>query len=368
MAQSGINVGSLPPRLRSSLTPLTGKTPGVGIAFTVGFAASFLSGHYGAPAMLFALLLGMALNFLFEDERSAEGINFSADIVLRIGIALLGFRIAFNDVLALGWQTLALVAGGVGLTMLFGLVAARSARLDTRIGVLTGGAVAICGTSAAMAIAAALPQSPNKERDTAFVVVGVTALSTLAMILYPVLTMLSGLNDHTAGVFLGGTIHDVAQVVGAGHSISMTTGDVATLTKLLRVSMLLPVVLMLSLVFRIAHDGESSRPPHTAGLSDRIHPVHRAEQPGTAPSLAAGFDQRLVSPLPGCGDCCHWIENRPSQPGTHWNEAGSAIASGNPLAGGARAAGPEATQLGVRYEENLWGPSQSCGAYKLDGP
>jgi uncharacterized integral membrane protein (TIGR00698 family) len=206
------------------------------------------------------------LNFLFEDERSAEGINFSADIVLRIGIALLGFRIAFNDVLALGWQTLALVAGGVGLTMLFGLVAARSARLDTRIGVLTGGAVAICGTSAAMAIAAALPQSPNKERDTAFVVVGVTALSTLAMILYPVLTMLSGLNDHTAGVFLGGTIHDVAQVVGAGHSISMTTGDVATLTKLLRVSMLLPVVLMLSLVFRIAHDGESSRPPILPGF------------------------------------------------------------------------------------------------------
>ena len=78
--------------------------------------------------------------------------------------------------------------------------------------------MAICGASAAMAIAAALPQSPDKERDTAFVVVGVTAMSTLAMILYPILTILSGLDDHAAGVFLGGTIHDVAQVVGAGVS------------------------------------------------------------------------------------------------------------------------------------------------------
>jgi uncharacterized integral membrane protein (TIGR00698 family) len=266
MTQSEISTGGLPARISAALTPLTAKAPGVGIAFTVGFAASFLSGHYGAPAMLFALLLGMALNFLYEEERSAEGINFSSSIVLRIGVALLGFRIAFSDVLGLGWQTFALVVGGVGLTILFGLVAARSARLNTRIGVLTGGAVAICGASAAMAIAAALPQSSNKERDTAFVVVGVTAMSTLAMILYPILTMLSGLDDHAAGVFLGGTIHDVAQVVGAGYSLSTEAGDVATLTKLLRVSMLLPVVLIFSLAFRTVHDGESSRPPILPGF------------------------------------------------------------------------------------------------------
>jgi len=266
VTQAELNAGGLPPGLRFSLTPLKGKAPGLGIAFTVGFAASFLGEHYGAPAMLFALLMGMALNFLSEDERSVEGIDFSARIVLRIGVALLGFRIAFSDVLGLGWQTLALVVGGVGLTILFGLVAARSLRLNARIGVLTGGAVAICGASAAMAIAAALPQSPDKERDTAFVVVVVTALSTLAMILYPILTQLSGLPDHAAGVFLGGTIHDVAQVVGAGYSVSPITGDVATLTKLLRVSMLLPVVLILSMVYRTGHDGDTRRPPILPGF------------------------------------------------------------------------------------------------------
>ena len=72
MTQPKVNAGSLPPRIRSPLTPLTEKAPGLGIAFTVGFAASFLSEHYEAPAMLFALLLGMALNFLSENERSAE--------------------------------------------------------------------------------------------------------------------------------------------------------------------------------------------------------------------------------------------------------------------------------------------------------
>ena len=266
MTQTKIDAQGLLSRIRSPLTPLTEEARGVGIACTVGFAASFLSEHYSAPAMLIALLLGMALNFLSEDERSAQGIEFSASVVLRTGIALLGFRIAFSDVLDLGWQVLGLVVGGVVLTILFGLVAARSVGVNARMGVLTGGAVAICGASAAMAIAAALPQSPDKERNTAFVVVGVTALSTLAMIVYPILATLYDLSDHAAGVFLGGTIHDVAQVVGAGYSVSPTAGDVATLTKLLRVSMLAPVVLILSLVFRTGQAGDSQRPPILPGF------------------------------------------------------------------------------------------------------
>jgi uncharacterized integral membrane protein (TIGR00698 family) len=266
MSHRQLDVERLLPRMRMQLTLLPEKARGLGIACTVGFAASFLSEHYSAPAMLFALLLGMALSFLSEDERSVQGIEFSASVVLRIGIALLGFRIAFSDVLDLGWQVLGLVVGGVVLTILFGLVAARSVGVNARMGVLTGGAVAICGASAAMAIAAALPQSPDKERNTAFVVVGVTALSTLAMIVYPILASFFGLSDYAAGVFLGGTIHDVAQVVGAGYSVSPTAGDVATLTKLLRVSMLLPVVMVLSLVFRTGHDGDSKRPPILPGF------------------------------------------------------------------------------------------------------
>jgi uncharacterized integral membrane protein (TIGR00698 family) len=127
-------------------------------------------------------------------------------------------------------------------------------------GVLSGGAVAICGGSAALAIASILPRDKDRERDTILTVVAVTALSTLAMILYPVFATSIGLDHKHAGIFIGGTIHDVAQVVGAGYMISPETGDIATYVKLLRVAMLLPTVFAISLV--VAHNGggKGSRP------------------------------------------------------------------------------------------------------------
>ena len=90
-----------------------------------------------------------------------------------------------------------------------------------------------------------MPESENHERDTVFTVIGVTALSTIAMIVYPLVIAFFHLDHAAIGVFLGGTIHDVAQVVGAGFSVSDETGNVATFTKLLRVAMLLPVVVAL---------------------------------------------------------------------------------------------------------------------------
>src|SRR4029078_6759814 len=115
----------------------------------------------------------------------------------------------------------------------------------------SGGAVAICGASAALALAAALPNHPLKERATLFTVVGVSALSTLAMILYPMLTQAFGLDARTAGVFLGANIHHLAQVVGAGYSLSRESGDVATFVKLMRVAMLVPVIVFAVMFTRI---------------------------------------------------------------------------------------------------------------------
>jgi uncharacterized integral membrane protein (TIGR00698 family) len=115
---------------------------------------------------------------------------------------------------------------------------------------LTGGATAICGASAAIAIAAVLPRDEKSERELIFTIAAVTALSTIAMILYPVIVGIAGLDPRQSGIFLGGTIHDVAQVVGAGYSISPEVGDYAVLTKMLRVALLLPVVMAFSLVVR----------------------------------------------------------------------------------------------------------------------
>jgi uncharacterized integral membrane protein (TIGR00698 family) len=240
------------------------KLPGLTCAVVVAIAALFLSQHYGASAMLFALLLGMAMNFLGQEGKCVAGIQFAASTVLRIGVALLGLRITFHQIASLGIGTGLMVVVAVILTIVFGWVFVRFTHAPMRFGILTGGAVAICGASAALAIAAVLPRGEHHERDTSFTVIGVTALSTIAMIIYPLLSAALGFDAHQAGIFLGGTIHDVAQVVGAGYSVGKEAGDTATVVKLLRVAMLLPVILVLSLVFRAAHDktgGSAKRPP-----------------------------------------------------------------------------------------------------------
>ena len=225
-------------------------------------AACFLSEHYGAPVMLFALLLGMGLNFLADDTKCKAGIEFTARTVLRVGIALLGMRITLSQITALGWQPIALVLTLVAVTITVSIVVAKMLGFERSFGMLTGGATAICGASAALALSAALPNHPQKEKATLFTVIGVSALSTLAMIVYPMIANWLEFSPQLAGVFLGATIHDVAQVVGAGYSMSTETGDTATVVKLMRVAMLLPVIICAAMFTRMqgAETG-GERPP-----------------------------------------------------------------------------------------------------------
>jgi len=241
--------------------------PGVLLAGLLAIAAWFVAAQYGAPAMLLALLFGLALNFLGEEgARAAPGLAFAGRHVLRLGVALLGLRITTDMVAGLGAGTLALVVGGVLATLGFGMLVARITGMRQRFAVLSAGAVAICGASAAMAIAAALPQEGRHRQELAFTVVGVTLLSTVAMVLYPVLARALHFDDHTAGVYLGATIHDVAQVVGAGFSISPEAGETATLVKLIRVAMLAPVVLVVAAVTRRRAEAGAARPPILPGF------------------------------------------------------------------------------------------------------
>jgi uncharacterized integral membrane protein (TIGR00698 family) len=260
------------------MTPLKLLWPGVIVAAVVAIAAMFLSGHYGAPVMLFALLLGMALNFLSQDGRCMAGIEFMARQVLRWGVALLGLKITAAQVQSLGWQPAALVVVSVAATIVFGIAMARPMGFRPFFGFLSGGAVGICGASAAMAIAAAFPHHPQKDRATSFAVISVSTLSTLAMLLYPVLARLLGLDAVHAGIFLGGTIHDVAQVVGAGYSMGQATGDAATVVKLMRVAMLVPVLVAATWMARRLHaesqqasgaagDARPARPPLLPGFA-----------------------------------------------------------------------------------------------------
>jgi len=236
--------------------------PGVMVAVLVALAAQFVAEHHGAPAMLMALLFGIALNFLGEPGPTAAGIGFTARSVLRFGVAILGARISVEMLTSLGWGMIGLLVAGVVATILFGVGLARLIGQGPRFAILTAGSVAICGASAAMAIAAVLPKDDRSERNLLFTVLGVTVLSTVAMILYPILTDALGFDDVTAGAFIGATVHDVAQVVGAGFSISDTAGETSTLVKLIRVSFLAPVVIIITIWWQHAEpQTEGKRPP-----------------------------------------------------------------------------------------------------------
>ncbi|NNF72459.1 MAG: putative sulfate exporter family transporter [Rhodobacteraceae bacterium] len=281
-------------RLKAPLHGSEGRVkelwPGVIVAVLVALAAQFLSDHYGAPAMLLALLLGIALNFLSEPGKAAAGIGFTARTVLRFGVAILGARVSAELLMSLGWELIVLLVIGTAATILFGVLLARVIGQGPRFAILTAGAVAICGASAAMAIAAVLPKDDRSERNLLFTVLGVTILSTVAMIVYPILTNMLGFDDVTAGAFIGATVHDVAQVVGAGFSISDTAGETSTLVKLIRVSFLAPIVLVIALWWRHAEvEPGDERPPLIPGFVLGFLALATLNSLGLIPEIVGGF-------------------------------------------------------------------------------
>ncbi|MEH6471041.1 MAG: putative sulfate exporter family transporter [Halopseudomonas sp.] len=231
------------------------------LCLVVGMAASFVSEHYGGPVILYALLMGMAFNYLSAEGNCVAGIQFSAKSVLRFGIALLGARITVEQLMSLGLTPIVIVLLAVPATILFGYFGGRWLKLGRSQSLLSGASVGICGASAALAVAAVLPQDKDAEKNLIFTVICVTALSTVAMVAYPLIVTAFDLDPTASGVFLGATIHDVAQVVGAGYMMSDEIGDIATFTKLLRVSMLVPAVLIISLIAsRWGQIGADSKP------------------------------------------------------------------------------------------------------------
>jgi len=249
---------------------------GVLLCGVVALAALFISGQHGGPVLLYALLFGLAFHFLWDDARLRLGIDFCARTLLRAGVALLGLRIGFDQVLALGWRTGLIGLSAVALTIGLGLVLARWLGRPREEGWIAGCSVGICGASAALAVSSALPPTRANERFTLLAVVGVTLMSTLAMLLYPPLAQALGFSPLQAGVFFGATIHDVAQVVAAGMLLSdggnTDAADSATVVKLFRVMLLMPVVLLVALVSRstpaqlLTEEGPRSEVPLVPGF------------------------------------------------------------------------------------------------------
>ena len=222
--------------------------PGIIVAILIAIASKFLSNNYEVPAMLMAILIGMSLNFLTEEGKSITGLNFSSKNILYLGIILLGSRISFENILSINHYVIILVIAAVILTIIISILLLRILGFQYRFGILIGGAIAICGASAAMAISSVLPKDEKSNERLTFVVLGVTIISTFCMIFYPIISKYLEMSEISAGIFFGATIHDVAQVIGAGFTVSEITGDTATVIKLFRVTLLFPIVLIISIM------------------------------------------------------------------------------------------------------------------------
>lgn len=237
-------------RWRPRLEQASTLAPGLLLCGVVGMAAAFIELRWGGPRVLYALLMGMAFHEFSGAARQQPGVDFAAQTLLRLGIGLLGARIALHDVATLGWPVIALLASAVASTMACVTLAARLTGMPWRIGLIAGGATAICGASAALAIAAALPRDRQSDQRTLTIVVCATTLSTLAMLGYPLLCAWMALPPRLSGLVLGGSIHDVAQVAVAGYAMGRDEGDTAIVVKLMRVSMLTVVVMAVSAGWR----------------------------------------------------------------------------------------------------------------------
>jgi uncharacterized integral membrane protein (TIGR00698 family) len=246
--------------------------PGAALALAVAIAATLIAPLAAIvapiPAMVIALLVGIALNGPASRPVFEPGLTWCVKKLLRIAIALLGLRIALLDIWDLGPATALLVVVSMAATLAGGVWLAKRLGLDAGYGALAGAATAVCGASATLATASVVPPYARKGADVTFTVVAANAVSTLVMVLYPPLCVWLGLDPQTTGVLLGATIHDMAQVVGAGYAVSEPVGNTAVIVKLFRVFLLLPVVVAIGWWFvrREGRSGEARVPPPVFAL------------------------------------------------------------------------------------------------------
>jgi uncharacterized integral membrane protein (TIGR00698 family) len=232
---------------------MTTLAPGIGLSLAVAVAAwlgapllkNMTGGRFALPDMVLALIIGVMMFGVASKVVFQPGMTFCVKKLLRWAIGLLGLRVALGDIIGLGLGTVVLVIGSMVLTVASAIWLARLLGRSDGFGALAGAANAVCGASATLATATVVPDYKEKAADIAFTVVMANAISTLVMLFYPPLCGWLGLDPLQTGLMLGGTIHDMAQVVGAGYAVSESVGNAAVVVKLFRVFLLLPAVLLI---------------------------------------------------------------------------------------------------------------------------
>ncbi len=196
--------------------------------------------------IVFGIIYANTLHHKLPDEWQ-PGIVFVTKRILRAGIVFYGFRLTFQNIADVGLGGLIVSACIVGFTFVLGyFVGTKLLKLDKNTTILISAGSSICG---AAAILATEPVLKDESYKTSIAVATVVAFGTIAMFLYPFLYQsgLLDLDEQAMGIYLGGTLHEVAHVVGAGHAINENVANTAVIVKMLRVMLLAPFLIILSL-------------------------------------------------------------------------------------------------------------------------
>lgn len=204
--------------------------------------------------LIVGIILGMVYaNTLRNNLPSTwvPGIKFCSKQILRLGVVLYGFRLTFQQVMEIGLSAIVVDLIIVTGTILLGVLLGRLLKTDSQTALMTATGSAICGAAAVLGAEPVVKCEPHK---TAVAVSTVVIFGTISMFLYPVMYrsgLIDALSDKQVAVYLGSTVHEVAHVVGAGNAIDAAGGDVAaaaTITKMIRVMLLAPVLVVMSFV------------------------------------------------------------------------------------------------------------------------
>ncbi len=197
------------------------------------------------------MIIGIVLGMLYANslrnhlpETWVPGIQFCSKKILRLGIILYGFRLTFQDVMAVGTAGIMIDAIIVTVTILGGIAIGRLLKMDRDIALLTSIGSGICGAAAVLGAEATMRTQPYK---TAVAVATVVIFGTIAMFVYPIAyrSGILALSPDEMGIYAGSTLHEVAHAVGAGNAMGENIANVSIIVKMIRVMLLVPVLLIL---------------------------------------------------------------------------------------------------------------------------
>lgn len=243
---------------------------GVGLVLAAVLAAASIAlarlpvlQNWGIGALTVAIVVGMVLGnsvFARVAASAGAGVDFARTRLLRAGIVLYGFRITFSQIAQVGWTGVLIDAVMLSATFLLACYLGKRLQMDEDTAMLIGAGASVCGAAAVMG---AEPVVKADAHKTAVAVATVVVFGTVAMFAYPLLYPWLGMNEHAYGLYVGSTVHEVAQVVVAGNAISESAAAVAVIEKMLRVMLLAPFLLVLGAWL-------SRRRPDTHGGKHRI--------------------------------------------------------------------------------------------------